>query len=342
MEDVARLAGVSPATVARVIYANGYVKPATRTIVEGAIAETGYRPNVFAQGLRTKRSFALGMVLSETDQNPFFSKVAHVVQLEALKKGYTVFTLNHNWNAAAEREGVQRFLDQHVAAIIFCAAMEPASVRFAEAADVPVIQIERELASTGCIVLVDTRPGMNQALKHLYDLGHRRIAYIGGQPETNRSEIPAKGTNEGLRVRAYKEGLKRLGLVLRESHIHLGPYYPASEGFPLEGFTRMRKLLEEKSPPTAVVTGSDIFAAGALQAIHAAGLRVPEDVSIVGFDDSICTLLTPQLTTIAQPYAELGKVAVELAVEAVADEKFRQVRRQLSTHLIVRQSTGKC
>jgi DNA-binding LacI/PurR family transcriptional regulator len=340
MEDVARMAGVSAATVARVIYANGYVKASTRETVEAAVAKTGYRPNIFARGLRTKRSSTLGMVVSETDQNPFFSKVAHVVQLEALKHGYTVFMLNHNWNAGAERAGVQRFLDQHVAAIIFCAAMEPANVRFAAKADIPVIQVERELASTGCMALIDSRPGMNEALQHLYNLGHRRIAYIGGQPEPARSEIPAEKTNEGLRLQAYKDGLTALGLSVRQLQIQLGPYYPTVEGAPLEGFTRMKRLLREKNPPTAVVTGSDIFAAGVLQAVHEAGLRVPDDVSVIGFDDSISTLATPPLTTIAQPYADLGRAAIELTVQAIDDTKLRHKVVTFPTHLVTRKSTG--
>lgn len=340
MEEVARIAGVSAATVARVIHTNGYVRAATREIVQNAVAKTGYRPNVFAQSLRTKRSSTLGMVVSETDQNPFFSQVAHFVQLEALKEGYTVFTLHHNHNASAEKAGLQRFLDQHVAAIVFCAAMDPANVRLVTETGVPTVQVEREVASIGNLVLIDSRTGMAEALNHLFELGHRRIAYIGGRPSSVRSELRPEATNEGLRLRAYKDGLRARGLTVVESQIYLGPYYPTSEGAPPEGFTRMKKLLGHKKPPTAVVTGSDIFAAGALQAVHEVGLRVPDDLSIVGFDDSLSKLLTPPLTTIAQPFADLGRAAIALAVRAIREPGAQAKTLTFPTRLVVRSSTG--
>src|SRR5260221_574691 len=114
MSDVARRAGVSAATVARVLYKNGYVKDETRQAVEAAVEVTGYRPNMVARGLRTSRSFTLGLVVSESRLSAFHPAVAHVVQLEALKRGYTVLTLNNQADATMEASGVKRFLDHHV------------------------------------------------------------------------------------------------------------------------------------------------------------------------------------------------------------------------------------
>ena len=124
-----------------------HVEETRRKIVEAAIAETGYRPNITARALRTSRSYTMGMVVSEGHLNAFHPYVAHEVQSEALRHGYTVLTINNKAGQEVERLGVQRFLDQHVDAIIFCAALDPENVRLALAAGTPCVQIEREVAA---------------------------------------------------------------------------------------------------------------------------------------------------------------------------------------------------
>jgi LacI family transcriptional regulator len=339
MSDVAKRAGVSPATVARVIYSNGYVTTEKREIIEAAVREIGYRPNVMARGLRTARSFTLGLVVGESRLNAFHPYIAHQVQLEALKHGYTVLTLNNNDDARAERQGVQRFLDQHVDAIIFCAAIDPSNVRLAANARVPIVQIEREIASVGNMVMVDARVGMIEAVTHLHQLGHSRIAFIGGRLDFRPMEKSESESVEFRRLQFFKEAMESFGLAVPEEYILTGPYY-AENSERQTGYKLMRSLLAESPTPTAVIAGADLLAAGALQAIAEADLKVPRDISIIGYDDTMAEILTPPLTSIAQPIKELGRNAVELAVSAIEKETFPDTTRTYPTNLVVRSSTA--
>ena len=293
MAGVAKLAGVSTATVARVIYQNGYVKSSTREAVLRAIDQTAYRPNVFARGLRTKRSATLGLV-SESELNPFFTKVAKEVQAQALTRGYTVLALNHNGLAAVEEHGVQQFIDQQVAAIIFCSAAKPGPVRRAVAAGIRVVQVEREVASVGQVILVDAMPGMRAAIQHLHELGHSRIGYIGGQVLPHRQELQPSRSNEALRISAFRRAVAELGLTLPQDYVQLGRYFDPDTGLPTDGATLMDRIIAVNPRPTAIVIGSDLIAAGSLQAVHARGLRVPDDLSIVGYDNSLSSLSPPR------------------------------------------------
>lgn len=339
MADVAARAGVSPATVARVIYSNGYVKGETRLIVESAVRETGYRPNVVARALRTSRSFTLGLVLTEYRLNAFHVEIAHEVQHEALKHGYCAFTLNSGGDAEVERAGVQRFLDQHVDAVLFCTAVDPANVRLIKKARIPTVLIERGSVDLGRLALVDSAPGMNEAVAHLSQLGHERIAFIGGRKDLSRLEAHSNRSAEAIRVRCFETALAAMNIRVREEFIRLGEYYAArDESQP--GYVHMRALLALPEPPTAVITGADSLAAGALQAIGAAGLSVPHDVSVIGYDDTIAEILTPPLTSIAQPIKELARAAVGLALEAIHDAGTPATSPIFPTHLIVRQSTA--
>lgn len=339
MADVARLAGVSAATVARVLYSNGYVNAQTRAVVEAAIIDTGYRPNVMARALRTARSFTIGLVVSESRLNAFHPYVAHEVQLEALKHGYTVLTLNNRQSPAIEHAGVQRFLDQHVDAIVFCAAIDPDNVRATSAAGIPTVQIERRIADLGSMVLVDPQPGMGAAVNHLAELGHRRIAYIGGDLSICHREEPDGQSVEALRLQSFERAMDAVGLPVPDGFIHLGPYY-AENSARQPGYVHMRKLLDAPDPPTAVIAGADLLAAGALQAIAERGLSVPRDISLIGFDNTMAEVLTPPLTSIAQPIVQLGHRAVALALDAINAPDAPPRIETFATYLVLRQSTA--
>jgi DNA-binding LacI/PurR family transcriptional regulator len=339
MTDVAERAGVSPATVARVLYDNGYVSAQKRVIVQAALEETGYRPNVMARALRTARSFTLGMVVSESPLNAFHPSVAHEVQVEALKHGYTVLTLNNGQNEEIEREGVQRFLDQHVDAVIFCAALNPANVRAIASAGTPLVQIERESAKVGSFSLVDPARGMREAIQHLHGLRHTRIGYVGGEAPSCRLESKRAKSVEAQRVESYRKSLKASGLESPDELIRVGPYYVEhAERQP--GKSMMDELVDLPDPPTAVIFGSDLLAAGALQALHERGLSVPADMSIIGYDDIMAEILIPPITSIAQPIRELGRHAVTLALAAIANPDAPAQKLVAETKLVIRQSTG--
>ena len=286
MADVAKRAGVSPSTVARVLYSNGYATPEKRAIVEAAVMETGYRPNMMARGLRTSKSFTLGMVVSEAWLNAFQPYVAHAVQVEALRHGYTVITLNNNASAEVEMAGVDRFVDHHVDAVIFCSAIDPSSVHTVARAGIPTVQIERVVTDIGSMATVDPMPGMTEAINHLAGLGHQRIAFIGGMIATRELSEPASESVDASRVKAFRSAMEASALCVSSDFIRLGPYYDRdSEAQP--GYLHMRTMLSLAERPTAVVAGSDLLAAGALQAIGEAGLQVPRDISIIGYDDTM-------------------------------------------------------
>lgn len=340
MSDVAQRAGVSAATVARVIYNNGYVKQETRDVVEAAVKATGYRPNMVARGLRTSRSFTLGLVVSESRLNAFHPAVAHIVQMEALRQGYTVLTLNNHSDAAMEAAGVRRFLDHHVDAVIFCTAIDPANVRLIAGTGIPTVQVERHIAHVGGVVTVDAQGGMQDAVSHLYNLGHRHFAYIGGTTNFGLMEGPASQTVEAVRARLFREGLQRHGIEIDDAYVVSAPYYDDSKPARQPGHRLMRGLLALDPRPTAVICGSDLLAASALQAVSEAGLSVPRDISMIGFDDTMAEILTPALSSIAQPIEEMGRLAVDLALQAIDDPASGSRILSTDTNLVLRESTG--
>lgn len=337
LADVARRAGVSPATVARVLHANGYVSKRNRARVEAAIVDVGYRPNMAARALRTKRSYTIGMVVSQSHLNAFHPHVAHEVQIEALKHGYTVLSINNKTGDEVERQGVQRFLDQHVDAVIFCSATSPDTVHLVEQSGVPSVQIEREVAIGGSLVLADPLPGMEEAVRHLQSLGHNRIAYMGGDFNIGQSERQREESVEAQRLAAFRQAMAGAGLVVDDGLVRLGRYYVGGEELP--GHRHMVELLKGDRP-TAVIAGADLLAAGAIQAIREAGLDVPRDISVVGYDNIIAELLTPPLTSISQPIVQFGQAAVALALEAITEPGKPRETRTFPTRLVLRQSTA--
>jgi DNA-binding LacI/PurR family transcriptional regulator len=338
MADVAALAAVSPTTVARVLYGNGYVSDDARRSVEAVIERIGYRPNLMARGLKTQQSFTIGLVLGDSRRNLFYSKVAHAVQEEGLRHAYTVVSISHNLSEDTEHSGLQRLTDQHVDALLFCPAYSPENVRRLIADNVPVVQIGRQIAKGGCLVTADSATGIEEAVRHLHALGHERIAFIGGQPGVDRAEGPLEQSVEQKRLDCIVDTMRGLGSSPNPDMFRLGPY--SSPGLPQIGDLHMRELLSLPAPPTALIAGSDLLAAGALQAIYRAGLKVPEDISVIGFDDSIAEFLSPALTSIAQPVAEMGRLAFETALRAVRDPTERSRTVVLPTAMIHRESTA--
>lgn len=234
---------------------------------------------------------------------------------------------------------MQRFLDQHVDAVIFCAALNPENVRLIAEAGVPTVQIEHESAKVGSFSLVDPRPGLQEAVEHLRALGHRRNGFIGGRASHRRMESHQGKLPEAQRVDGFRLAMKSAGLEAPAEYVRLGPYYILhAERQP--GRTMARELLGLPAPPTALIVGSDLLAAGVLQAIDDAGQSVPKDLSVIGYDDTMAEILTPPLTSIAQPIPEHGRNAVTLALEAIADPGAAPRNITVPTKLVTRKSTA--
>lgn len=342
IKSVAALAGVSTATVSRVLHSNGYVAPETRVRVEAALRESGYRLDAVAQALRRKRTITLGLILHGILQNPFFAEVAMGVEYAAVERGFNVLIFNTNGDREREREGVESLLGRRVDGVIFTTALRAENVQLALDAGVPAVEVERRLCASAGAVVVDNYAGALEAVRHLLDLGHRRIGYIGEpfsfQPAVEGHEIDRIRKE---RFDAYRDALNAVGIELRQEHLVLGDYPLERGGWGgvQTGRDYMLKLLEQDPELTAVFAASDLLAAGALQALYTQGRRVPDEISVIGFDDTFAKHLAPPLTTVRQPMFDMGLNAAELAIRMLGDDLPEATTKWCPTSLILREST---
>jgi LacI family transcriptional regulator len=354
LKDVARLAGVSTATVGRVLHKNGYVAEETRTAVESAIAETGYHLNAVAQGLRKRRTFTIGHALLSVSPNPFFAGVALGIEEEAASCGCGVLTTNTQGDPARERLGVETLIRRRVDAMIFTTSADSENVRLAASTGIPVVQIERLSHVDTHAVTVDNYRGSFEATEHLIALGHRRIAYIGeapAGPSYNRAGRRSRIV-ERERLSGYSDALSTHELAENPELVNLdGEYYDLHHA---RAVCRTLFNLPAERRPTAIFATCDMLAAGVLQEAYAHGLRVPDDLSIVGFDNTYATYLAPPLTTVEQPMVEIGRTAARMVINRFADfpahngsatgphqsSDGRSETVRLAARLVIRESTG--
>lgn len=337
--EVARLAGVSTATVNRVLKGKGYVSAETRTRIEAAIKETRYRPNALARELRRQRSMTIGHVVSAITANPFFANVARGAEDEALERDFKTLLFNHNGSAERERQGLERLIERRVDAVLFTVAVARADVEMLMEENIPVVQIERIATPDAPSVTVDNTVGALQAMRYFVDLGHRRIAFVGGDPEQIYHGEPLMRAVEDERLDAYRAGLAAAGLSLNPDYVRLGQYFRHDDGAGVLGYQHMMALFKSRERPTAIFATCDILAAGVLQAIYETGLRVPEDISVIGFDDTLAINLTPQLTTVAQPMEQLGREGFALALAQIEGQA-NPASVRLPSRLVKRASAG--
>ncbi len=316
LRDVANRAAVSTATVRRVLTNKGYVAPATRGAVEAALAATDYRPNAVAQALRRRRTAVIGHLLYALSPNPFYAQVSVGASQAALQHGYSILAFDGHGDAARERLGVEAFIRRQVDAILFTTPVDIENVQLAVELGVPVVQVERPTRQPTHVVLVDNYAGAVQATEHLITLGHTRIAFMGAT--FRQDPMLATPVLEGQRLNGFLDTMRRYGLPVCDAWIALGQYYSLEgERTPGDGYRFMQRFLAGEPRPTAVFAACDFMAAGAYQAVYAQGLRVPDDISVVGFDDTLAPYLAPPLTTVAQPMHEIGRAAVEMAIAAI-------------------------
>ncbi|MBL8596722.1 MAG: LacI family DNA-binding transcriptional regulator [Devosia sp.] len=333
--EVARIAGVSTATVARVLKNQGYVSAKAREQIEAAVKATGYRPNAMARNLRQQRSYTIGHVVSAVTANPFFVNVAHGAEDEAFARGFSTLLFNHNGSAERERAGIERFIEQRVDAVLFTTAIEVSDVALLLKERIPVVQVERRVTADAPSVTVDNEVGALEAMAYLIELGHRRIAFIGGTPMVDDRLVEAEREN------AYRIGLFNAGLSWRDEYVGHGAYYSPEDGTGRDGYRHTKAFLSlpRDKRPTAIFATCDILAASALQAINEMGLRVPGDISIIGFDDTLAQNLAPPLTTVAQPMQELGRRAFGMALSMIEGDR-SPVPVRLPSRLVIRHSVG--
>jgi LacI family transcriptional regulator len=328
LNDVARRAGVSTMTVSRVINESGYISQATRARVNEAIAELGYVPNALARQLRSKKSRTVALVVTDI-LNPFFTTIASGVEDTARARGYAVMFCNTYESEAEEAAYVRVLIERQVEGVLLVPAggLGTSVLRLAERG-MPTIVLDRHVRDVETDeVRADSRTGAYEAVRHLTGLGHRRIAVLTG-PEGVSTSMD--------RVDGYRQALAEACPDGTCEQIMFGEFNEAS------GYSMARRALEEGPRPTAIFAANNFIAFGALRALREAGLRIPEDISMVVFDDlPPGWVLDPFLTVVSQPAYEIGTRAAQLLLDRLAGDDPEGPRSiVLPSELIVRRSTA--
>jgi DNA-binding LacI/PurR family transcriptional regulator len=328
IKDVAKLAGVSTATVSHVVNKTRFVSAETTERVVAAIERVGYTPNAHARNLASGRSRTLGVIVSDI-ANPFFPELIKSMQEEAAARGYDVTLANTNYDPERTSSCVRRMLEQRVSGVaVMTSEMDVALSRQLAEREIAVVFLDvGEAGAHTSNIVVNYEKGIRQAVEHLLALGHRRIAYVSG---------PQRMKSAARRKAAFVKTMKKY-----QASLHTAPSVFEGDLKAGGGQQAAREMLRLDPLPTAVISANDLMAIGALGELKAAGLRVPEDISVVGFDDILfASLADPPLTTVALSRAEIGRAAVEALLHTVnADGNVgREVK--IGTRLVVRGSTG--
>lgn len=327
MVDIARLAGVSVATVSRVINGSDQVRPATAERVRRVIDELKFVPNGNASVLKQGKSSSYGLIIPDIT-NPFFPEFIRSFELILETKNKDMLMATTDLRTSRMQSVIHRMLVRQVNGVALLAAeIETEPIETLIRNKVPLVTLDRRIVGRGSSdVSVNYVSGMLQALDHLKKLRHRRIAYIGGSAGLSISDH---------REQSFIKAMEKCGLKVDESLLLIGNYRVSG------GEVAMMEILKMKNPPTAVLAANDLTAIGALRVLHREGLSVPRDFSIVGFDDiELSDVIYPPLTTIRLSRHELAQAFVD-ALELGAKEPHAQGKQfSVRTSLVVRSSTG--
>jgi len=327
---VASLAGVSTATAARALGGYGAVSPGVRERVHAAATKLGYRRNSLARSMITGTTHTIGLVVADIE-NPFFARAARGVADVAHRAGYEVLLVNSDEDPLIERAATRTLFEKRVDGLIIAPASLEGSHHIADFAGrgTPVVLIDRIIPGIDAdAVIVDNEFAARHAVEHLTGLGHTRIALLTSQGLIHTNQT---------RLRGYLEGLAAAGVEADDDLVRLTPY--TREAAARETFA----VLQLADPATAIFTTDNLMSLGAVDGIQRAGLRVPEEVSIVGFDDlEWTTIIRPALTVVAQPVYELGATAATRLLERIAGDDSPAQQFVIATTFIARESTGPC
>lgn len=322
--DVATAAGVSKSLVSLVMRGASSVSEEKRQLVNKVAAELGYRPNAVARSLVQRRSQVLGIVLSDL-HNPFFAEVIDGVQAQAGLQGYsTIMSLvDHR---VPEKKALDTLLELRVDGLILASPMLDVHTINEAAAEVPVVMVARRLRMTGIdSVANDDVNGARLVVEHLAELGHQRIAHIDG----------GGGAGAAERSKGYLKAMEKCGLA---KHARIVPGAYSDEG----GRFGVAALFASGEPPTAIFAANDIAALGVMTALANRGLRVPDDVSVVGYDNTALAAVSQiNLTTVDQPRPDMGRTAVTLLLERFGEGRATARHVVIPPRLVVRGTTAR-
>ncbi len=326
IKEVAKHAKVSTATVSRTINGSGKVTARTAERVRKAIKELNFYPNTHARTLVSGRSRMLGLIISDIT-NPFFPELVKHFEDQAVQKGLEVIIANTDYKPRRMAECIRRMVERKVdGAAIMTSEADPALLLELTRRNIPTVFMDTgKNSSLSANINIDYGQGIQEGLQHLFSLNHRRIAFISG---------PLNLQSARRRLDAFVAGMKARGIKAENEMIEKGDH--RIEG----GVLAMRNLLRLAAPPTAVMTSNDLTAIGALGTIHDAGLEVPRDISLIGFDDiSFAHLTQPPLTTIRLSRSQLAITALAALERLMRGENEEEVDYTIPTHLVMRAST---
>ncbi len=325
LHDVAKRAGVSPMTVSRVVNGSGEVSARLRARVEQALAETGYMPNTLARSLRARRTDTIALLLPDMT-NPFFTTVAQGVETAAREAGYSLLLANSDESEEEELRLAAMLVQRQVDGLLVVPAGGGGElIRFCHERGVRVVVVDRRPAGPGADVgRADAEGAARQLGRLLVGLGHREMTVLSG---------PASVLTAVDRVTGFASALEEAG-VAAPRVLH--------GAFSIDSGREMAiRALRERPRPTALFAANNFIAIGVLHALEELGLRVPEDVAVVGLDDLPQAMITfPFLTVAAQPAAEMGRESVAMLLDGIANPDREPREVILPTEIVIRRSSG--
>ena len=325
--DVAKRAGVAPITVSRVINNSGYISEETKSRVETAIKELGYVPNTLARGLRSKRTHTLALVVTDIT-NPYFTSMARGVEDVAGASNYTVIYCNTDESETKEEKYGNMLAQWQVDGVLFVPSCGNATtIKFLTSNGIAVVVLDRQISNVDAdFVRSDSENGARQLTRLLIDLGHKRIAIVTG-PENVSTAVD--------RVTGYKQALDEAGLSENEQ-VYYGSFNQQT------GYDSTRLAMMQLAKPSAILAANNFILIGVVKALRELQLRVPEDISVVGFDDFPESMLVkPYFTAAVQPAYEMGRLAAELLLQRISGELSGECQTiVLPTEIVERESSG--
>lgn len=331
IKDIAKRTGVSHSTVSRALSGNSLISAETAERIRLAAHEMGYQASAAARSLKTNRTNVIGVILNSMD-DPFFSEIVYGIEECAQEAGYSLFIAASQHDPIREKKIVQAMMEHRADGVIICSSSFSAEQgRQLLKHEFPIVVINHQAAENfHYSIFHDDIDGSRQITRHLIDLGHKRIAYLGNS---------LSGRTVLDRVNGYKMELQAFGLPLQESYIH-----HEAGGTPQNGYNSVDYFLKLHEIPTAIVCFNDMMAIGVLRGLQAAGVIVPDELSVTGFDNiTLSAYTTPSLTTFDQPKRSIGVEASQLLLDLLRSHNngntFQPKEKILKGNLLIRQST---
>lgn len=322
--DVAREANVSIATVSKVINNTGRIGEKTRQRVLQVMKELDYQPSLVASALTGKSTYSIGLLIPDL-ANPFFAELARSIEDRGHELGYSIVMCSTDYRPEKESKYISLLKQKSVDGFILASGFQnDAVIRDLLNLKIPIAVLARDVSTVSVdTVTVDDFIGGYNATQHLLDLGHQQIGAIQLDLEVGRE-----------RTRGYRHALQENGLEYNGKYVLFGP--SSVEGGKQMGL----KMLQAAERPTAIFAGNDLVAIGIIQAARELGLSIPDDVSVVGYDNTILAAISnPPLTTVAQPFHDMGRQVMDLLIEEIKGEKKGKKRVVMLPELCVREST---